>query len=197
MVAIFDGDLLSDDMSVEAYFSLTVIDVCDPSLPLIEDFSGGRLVYDSSYGEFDYYDQIRLRPGLEKCFAKSFYVVTQLRCYSDNRYRTQISCPYYLEFQDFGTQFELVVDLRQDVLQFDGDEVFLKFVTSTRSGASQIVQMPFEVISICVDSQIVHAPQQDKTLSLYETTEAFIWSYDFFFSLPNCQFRFGSDIEVS
>ena len=75
--------------------------------------------------------------------------------------------------------------------------IYLKFVTNTRLGESQTVRLPFEVISVCVGAKIAHSTQQDYVLSIYETAAPTQWSYDFFYNIPNCQYRFNRAIKVS
>ena len=75
-----------------------------------------------------------MRDGLDRCFERASHVVTQLRCYADVDYRQNIDCPFFLNFEDRGTEFSLSANLGDDTLQYEGVQFSLQLVTSTRLG---------------------------------------------------------------
>lgn len=97
-------------------FSLVIEDGCNPDIPLVEDFSDGVLRYPGFANYYSFQDTVRLRQGLANCFNRPTFVVTKMTCYEDETYRRKITCPYYVELQDDGTQFTLATDLGQDAL---------------------------------------------------------------------------------
>lgn len=57
-----------------------------------------------------------MRDGLDRCFERASYIVTQLRCYADVNFRQSVTCPFYINFEDRGTDFSLSADLGEDVI---------------------------------------------------------------------------------